>query len=341
MLLGMAYGIYEEGLVVRSFFDPNWMDIGVLGSYGRLGGINCIWSISLTLFHAVVSIGLPILVVELSFPKLRDEPWLKTGGLVVCGVVFMSFLFLAPLLKLYSISALQFGLCVVCMAGLVAAARLVKIPTHDNDAENTVKGGTIASGYCGLMVMDVLGTWLLPALQIPAGVSFGVLAALPWLGVWLAKRWNSTAPGEMMDITYNFKAPNTPGSYQTLFKLQDDNGVNFAQFWVQFKVGSPTFAVTNVVLSAEHSTITGTCPQTFDYQADIKANGAGNVTYYLAFSDGSNSSTQTLSFNGAGTKTITGSWELNASGNSWIKLYVDQPNHQWFGPLNLSLTCTP
>jgi hypothetical protein len=160
-------------------------------------------------------------------------------------------------------------------------------------------------------------------------------------GAGTSKLANSTAPGEVMDITYNFKAPNTPGSYQTLFKLQDDNGVNFAQFWVQFKVGSPTFAVTNVVLSAEHSTITGACPQTFDYQADIKANGAGSVTYYLAFSDGSNSSTQTLTFNGAGTKTITGSWELNASGNYWIKLYVDQPNHQWFGPLNLSLTCTP
>lgn len=160
-------------------------------------------------------------------------------------------------------------------------------------------------------------------------------------GAGTSKLTNSTAPEEVMDITYNFKAPSTPGSYQTLFKLQDDNGVNFAQFWVQFKVSAPTFAVTNVFLSAEHSTISGACPRTFDYQADIKANGAGSVTYYLAFSDGSKSSTQTLTFNGAGTKTITGSWQLNASGNYWIKLYVDQPNHQWFGPLDLSLTCTP
>ena len=160
-------------------------------------------------------------------------------------------------------------------------------------------------------------------------------------GAGTSKLANNAAPGEMIDITYTFQAPSTPGSYQTLFKLQDDNGVNFAQFWMQFKVDSPTFAVSNVVLSAEHSIISGTCPQTFDYQADIKANDAGTVTYYLAFSDGSNSSTQTLTFNGAGTKTITGSWVLNASGDYWIKLYVDQPNHQWFGPLNLSLTCTP
>ncbi len=160
-------------------------------------------------------------------------------------------------------------------------------------------------------------------------------------GAGTSKLANSTAPGEVMDITYNFKAPSTPGTYQIFFKLQDNEGVNFAQFWVQFKVSSPSFAVTQVTLAAEHATITGTCPQTFNYQAEIKANGAGTVTYYLAFSNGSSTSTQTLTFSGAGSKTITGSWELNASGDHWIKLYIDQPNHQWFGPLNLSLTCTP
>ncbi len=35
LLLGLAYGIYEEGLMVRSFFDPNWMDLDLFGTYGR------------------------------------------------------------------------------------------------------------------------------------------------------------------------------------------------------------------------------------------------------------------------------------------------------------------
>jgi hypothetical protein len=38
--LGAAYGIVEEGLMVKSFFDPNWMDLGLLGSYGRWAGVN-------------------------------------------------------------------------------------------------------------------------------------------------------------------------------------------------------------------------------------------------------------------------------------------------------------
>ena len=37
-LLGAAYGVIEEGLIVKSFFDPDWPDLGVLGVFGPLDG---------------------------------------------------------------------------------------------------------------------------------------------------------------------------------------------------------------------------------------------------------------------------------------------------------------
>jgi hypothetical protein len=46
--LGAAYGIIEEGLMVRSFFSPNWPDLGVLAQYGRWAGVNWIWALQLT-----------------------------------------------------------------------------------------------------------------------------------------------------------------------------------------------------------------------------------------------------------------------------------------------------
>ena len=39
LILGAAYGITEEGLAVKSFFDPHWMDLGILGVYGRWLGV--------------------------------------------------------------------------------------------------------------------------------------------------------------------------------------------------------------------------------------------------------------------------------------------------------------
>ncbi len=196
LLLGMAYGIYEEGLVVRSFFDPNWVDIGVLGSYGRMAGINWIWSISLTIFHAVVSIGLPILVVELVFPQQHKEPWLGKAGSVITGVVFASFLFFASALKLYAILADKFLLCLVCMAGLIYLAYKWKDNWFEAKNKKNVKPGKIGFGGFVWMVLFVLGMWLLPALNLPASLTFAYLAALPWLGVRQMKHWSCEAWSE-------------------------------------------------------------------------------------------------------------------------------------------------
>ncbi len=157
------------------------------------------------------------------------------------------------------------------------------------------------------------------------------------------------APGETTDIVYTFKAPTTAGTYKTVFYLKDDDGNVFAQFWVQFKVKSssptstatPGFAVTSVNFSSSDAVKTDTCPQTFDYTAVITANKAGTVKYHWVFSDSSTSSTQSITFSGAGSKTVSGTWDLNATGAYWVKLYIDEPNHQLFGQLDLSLTCTP
>jgi hypothetical protein len=77
LFLGAAYGIIEEGILVRSFFDPGWVDLGVLGTYGRWLGVNWVWAEWLTIYHAIFSITIPILLVELYYPQYRAQPWLS------------------------------------------------------------------------------------------------------------------------------------------------------------------------------------------------------------------------------------------------------------------------
>jgi hypothetical protein len=38
-------------------------------------GVNWVWSLELTLYHAEISIAIPILLVELMLPERRDELW--------------------------------------------------------------------------------------------------------------------------------------------------------------------------------------------------------------------------------------------------------------------------
>jgi hypothetical protein len=90
LLLGAAYGILEEGLVVMSWFNPYWSDLGKLAYYGRLFDTSWVWAVELTIFHAVVSITIPILLTELIFPHLAHRPWLRQRGLkgfTICLVI--------------------------------------------------------------------------------------------------------------------------------------------------------------------------------------------------------------------------------------------------------------
>ena len=77
VLLGAAYGVIEEGLMVASFQSPSWMDLGILGIFGRVWGINWVWAVELTAYHSLVSITVPLLLVELLYPERKAESWLS------------------------------------------------------------------------------------------------------------------------------------------------------------------------------------------------------------------------------------------------------------------------
>lgn len=82
ILLGAAYGIIEEGLAVKSFFDPAWMDLGTLAWYGRWLDVNWVWAVWLTIYHAVVSIAIPIFLMEWIWPRVRGQPLTSKRGYI-------------------------------------------------------------------------------------------------------------------------------------------------------------------------------------------------------------------------------------------------------------------
>lgn len=112
-LLGAAYGIVEEGLMVKSIFDPSWMDIGLLGVYGRWIEVNWVWAEWLTIYHAIFSIAIPITLVELAYPERRNDRWLsdkKMFGAIILlsSVTVFGYFFLTayrPPLPQYLFSA--------------------------------------------------------------------------------------------------------------------------------------------------------------------------------------------------------------------------------------------
>ncbi|NPV57009.1 MAG: hypothetical protein HPY76_10130 [Anaerolineae bacterium] len=159
---------------------------------------------------------------------------------------------------------------------------------------------------------------------------------------------STVAPNQTVDLTVTLKSPSANGTYQGFWKLQNASGARFgigaaatSPFWVKIVVAATEtpFAVTSVNISAI-PTSSDVCPTTFTFSASMTTSAAGEVTYFWEFSDGSKSAKKTFTFDKAGTQSLPDeTWELNATGNHWAKIYVEAPNNQYFGPRNISLTC--
>ena len=68
--------------------------MGVLSEYGMYLGVQWVWTIQLTLYHATMSTLIPIAIVDLAWPRYRDVPLLKKRGLVLAsaGLVFITLI---------------------------------------------------------------------------------------------------------------------------------------------------------------------------------------------------------------------------------------------------------
>ena len=88
LLLGAAYALMEEGISLKTIFDTTFEPAGQLATYGRIGELNSVFTIQIIVFHAVVSIALPILLTELAFPTRRDELWLGRRGIIITSILW-------------------------------------------------------------------------------------------------------------------------------------------------------------------------------------------------------------------------------------------------------------
>src|SRR5713226_10351402 len=93
-LLGVAYGIVEEGLALWTLFNPLAQPVGNLGFYGHWLGVNWVWTVGLLIFHSVYSIGLPIFLFGLIFPEFKSKSLVSMRGvrISVLGLTIDSIL---------------------------------------------------------------------------------------------------------------------------------------------------------------------------------------------------------------------------------------------------------
>ncbi|WP_214320605.1 hypothetical protein [Nonomuraea sediminis] len=173
VLMALAYGVFEEGIMTMSLFNPNYagqhlLDVGFVPALG----IGVPWTLFVLCLHTVWSVSVPIALVEELAGEQRTTPWLGKAGL---GVAAVLALLGAAFTTVFSYQMSHFlasvpqlvAIVVIVVALVVAAFRLPR--------RTTPVTGTAPS------------PWLVLAVTLVAGLVFEVMTLMPGQApAWLA-----------------------------------------------------------------------------------------------------------------------------------------------------------
>jgi len=178
-LLGLAYGVIEEGLVDQSLFNPTYLGLRLL-DYGYVPslGIGLWWTVYVLGLHLIWSVAASIGLAEALWPERAREPWL---GRVTLPLTVVIFLFgcaatFAAQPGTFVASPAQLALSVVVVLILVAAAALA----GRRKAPPLVAGSQpspFALGALALVALSLflLASWAIGRVPASANAAFMLL----------------------------------------------------------------------------------------------------------------------------------------------------------------------
>ncbi len=194
VLLGIAYGLYEEAIVARSFWDPDWAELGALRDYTYWRGVTWTYAEVLIHFHLTISILSSVTLAHILYPEQRHERWLSNRGLLIC---FVGLALWTPALVAFNPFMPPVGglaLAVLAIAGLMVAARQLPaqvFPPRHGTSTRPLWYGVVAAANMTIVFVTV---FMLPEANLswlPTWpVAFVFVAALDAGAFWLILRWS-------------------------------------------------------------------------------------------------------------------------------------------------------
>jgi hypothetical protein len=187
--LGVAYGIAEEGLALDTLFNLHAAPVTASSAF-HFVGVNWGWTSQILVFHALFSVALPLLILELALPELKGRRLLTTRGLYWTLAAYLSTIGIAGVLLARFEYWMGFPVLVgslAAIAGLLLLAR--ELPT---DAIHPAQGPPRASPmrffllglatFPGIILLPVLAAYTgIPGLAfvlLAPGIATALLATL-------------------------------------------------------------------------------------------------------------------------------------------------------------------
>jgi hypothetical protein len=194
VLLGAAYGVYEEALVDRFWFDPGYAQRTGVGHYSEVWHTNLLLAAHLTAFHAAVSVTSSVLLVTWLFPAVRDRAWAPLRVLPILGAAMLLVLFVTsedyvrpppgPVMAAIAVGVL--------LVGAAFLSRRLPRPAKDRPRRSRPRAlGVLAFVCAGAHFMLV---YAVPSTGVVWPVGLAVAVTPIVVGVVAVRFWTGTDP---------------------------------------------------------------------------------------------------------------------------------------------------
>ena len=188
LIAGFAYGFYNEGLLAKTMIQTGEVPMSAFNNYGDVFGIAVPWALSISLFHAVASVLLPILLTQAIFTNIGDKPWISpylAFPLAALVTVFGALWFMGPFHESGTRVQLVIFLSVL-LGGVAIASRF----TQRAEQPDTPPAGVFPLLLGLSVILPFIGLTLLAALKVPL-----LLFVVAWCALLGTYAWVMTSRG--------------------------------------------------------------------------------------------------------------------------------------------------
>lgn len=211
LILGIAFGIVEEGLAVQALFNPDVISSAAWGARagGHVAGFYGVFTEAVLVYHAVWSITIPIVLTELLFPARADRPFLSRKGLAVTAAAYAVGVVLVGMIA-HGVMLAESRENYWAPAGtraftafLVVALGFAALVPRGSGTARTRPGATTPPAWMPLLTGAGGGLAFLALMDLPVRyaktLTKGTNALVPMLGGativlllgWLVRRWQA------------------------------------------------------------------------------------------------------------------------------------------------------